>query len=104
MKISKKFLVFENLGIFKQMRWMVFLILILFSIGLIGCVPAEKECSADKDCVPATCCHASEAVNKEQAPDCKGILCTMECVPGTIDCGQGEIKCVKGNCEIVSKK
>ncbi len=79
------------------------LILCLFLILVVGCVPAEKKCSSDNDCVPATCCHASEAVNKEHAPDCAGRLCTAVCEPGTIDCGQGEIKCVEGECEVVLK-
>ena len=77
--------------------------LVLVMFFLIGCVPAEKSCTEDKDCVKADCCHASDAVNKENAPDCKGMLCTMECKPGTTDCGQGEIKCVEGSCEAVLK-
>lgn len=83
------------------MKKILVLVLCLLLVFVVGCVPAGKECAKDKDCVSATCCHASEAVNKEQAPDCAGILCTMECVPGTTDCGQGEIKCVKGRCEVV---
>ena len=59
------------------------------------------ECSADADCVAATCCHASEAVPLSEAPECSGIFCTTECAPGTLDCGQGEIKCLKGKCEVV---
>jgi hypothetical protein len=83
----------------------IYLILGLFLVGsLFGCVPAEKKCSVDADCVQASCCHASDAVSKEFAPDCKGILCSMECVPGTIDCGQGEVQCVKGSCEAVLKE
>lgn len=87
------------------MKKTISLILCLFLISLlVGCAPAEKKCSADEDCLPATCCHPSEAVNKEHAPNCKGMLCTAECVPETIDCGQGEIKCVKGSCEVVLKE
>lgn len=86
---------------FPSMKRTHFLILILLSISLLGCVPAEKECSVDTDCVKAVCCHASDAVNVENAPDCSGILCTMDCMPETTDCGQGEIKCLKGVCEVV---
>ncbi|MBW2963602.1 hypothetical protein KY306_02400 [Candidatus Woesearchaeota archaeon] len=61
----------------------------------------SKKCSVDSDCIAATCCHASEAVNKENAPDCSGVFCTQECVSGTIDCQQGEIKCVNGGCKVI---
>lgn len=70
-------------------------------VFLVGCTPAAKVCSVDSECVPVQCCHADEAVNKENAPDCKGILCTAECVPETLDCGQGSLQCVKGQCEVV---
>lgn len=55
------------------------------------------ECSSDSDCVPATCCHATECVPKDQAPDCDDVMCTMECRPGTLDCG-GSCACVEGEC------
>lgn len=69
-------------------------------------VEEEKRCSIDEDCAAASCCHASEAVNKEFAPDCEGVFCTQgigvqSCEPGTLDCGQGEIKCVDGRCTVV---
>lgn len=81
------------------MKKIIFLVLVL--ILLLGCAPTEKQCTRDNDCVPASCCHASKTVNKLHAPDCEGILCSMECVPETTDCGQGEIKCVEGKCEVV---
>ena len=62
---------------------------------------SKKSCFVDSDCVPAACCHASHAVNKEFAPKCAGMFCSQECAPGTIDCGQGQIKCVKNECEVV---
>lgn len=68
---------------------------------ITSCTPAEKVCKLDTDCVPAVCCHATEAVNKEHAPNCKGKFCTLDCSPNTIDCGQGELKCVSGECKIV---
>ncbi len=81
------------------MKQIIFLVLVLTL--LLGCIPTEKQCLKNNDCVPASCCHASKAVNKFHAPDCEGILCSMECVPETTDCGQGEIKCVEGKCEVV---
>ncbi len=85
------------------------LFLLVGSFLLISCttenvsIAPEKKCSLDSDCVKATCCHAKDAVNKENAPDCKGMICTTECVPETADCGQGEIKCVYGECKVVLK-
>jgi len=72
---------------------------------IVSCtsVPAEKQCSVDTDCVKATCCHASSAVNKQAGPDCAGQFCTAECVPGTLDCNQGDVKCVSGECKVVMK-
>ena len=58
-------------------------------------------CSSDSDCVPAQCCHPTGCVLKDAAPDCKGIMCTAECKPGTLDCGQGSCKCVDKKCEVV---
>jgi len=77
--------------------------LILFLIiGLIlvsGCNIGElSECLKDDDCVPKTCCHASECVTLIKAPDCRDIFCTEECVPGTMDCGQGRCVCSEGEC------
>ena len=81
--------------------------LVLISILLVSCaseIPAEKQCSVDEDCVRATCCHASDVVNKEFGPDCAGMICTADCVPGTLDCQQGEIKCLSGECSVVIKE
>ncbi|MFH1683234.1 MAG: hypothetical protein ABIA37_05560 [Candidatus Woesearchaeota archaeon] len=83
------------------MKWS--LILIVLSMMLAGCIPTEKACTVDAECVPAECCHAKDTVNNASAPDCKGILCTAECVAGTIDCGQAKLQCVKGKCKAVSK-
>jgi hypothetical protein len=60
-----------------------------------------SECSKDSDCVPASCCHASECMPREEAPDCIDAICTMECAPGTLDCGQGSCRCIKGECAAV---
>ena len=80
------------------------ILMLVFTIFLISCSPSlEKQCTADSDCVPAACCHATDAVNKDNAPDCAGILCSMSCEPDTLDCGQGEIKCVSEQCTVTIK-
>ena len=61
----------------------------------------DNECLVDNDCVPQACCHASECVTIEKAPDCSGILCTLECAPGTLDCGQGSCACENRRCTSV---
>ena len=77
------------------------MILLTFSVLLVSCTDSEKSCQTHKDCTTATCCHASEAVNKENGPNCAGKLCSMECQSGTIDCGQGKIDCVEGSCQVI---
>ncbi len=66
-------------------------------------IEAEKQCTVDADCVPAQCCHATDAVNKQSAPDCRNVLCTLQCEPGTLDCGQGEVKCRQNKCAVEIK-
>lgn len=83
----------------KKVIMMMFLIVNSFFIT--SCAPAELQCSADSDCVPAQCCHAAGAVNKQNAPDCSRILCTLSCEPNSIDCGQGEVKCLSDKCGVV---
>jgi len=76
--------------------------LLFLTLLLASCTtPATSQCTTDNDCVPTSCCHASSAVNRESAPDCRGVLCTMECKPGTLDCGQGTIRCQEGACTVV---
>ena len=75
-------------------------------IGLVilsGCANVSDlgECSRDSECVKAECCHANSCVVSEEAPDCNGVFCTMNCEPGTLDCGQGSCGCVNGKCEAV---
>ena len=57
-------------------------------------------CQTDDDCVPATCCHPEACINKDYQPDCKGIVCTMECRPNTMDCGQGRCVCLDNTCQV----
>ena len=72
---------------------------LLLSIVLVsgGCV----ETSSEVTCVPASCCHPTECVTSDQAPDCSGLLCTQECVPGTLDCQQGYCEAIDGECVAV---
>lgn len=79
-------------------------LLLLSSIFILSCspsIPSEKQCSTAADCVPAQCCHATDAINTNYAPDCSDIFCTAVCEPSTLDCGQGEIQCVSGQCQVV---
>ena len=83
--------------------------MIITSLILVSCfqeekiISSEKRCTLDSDCTGATCCHITEAVNKDNAPNCKGSICTLECMPDTLDCGTGEIKCVNNECLAVLK-
>lgn len=60
-------------------------------------------CNSEMDCVAEQCCHATSAINKNFAPNCLGVACTMECRGGTLDCGYGEIKCISGKCAVILK-
>lgn len=62
--------------------------------------PSKDICEKDSDCVPAQCCHPVSCINKEFAPECKGIMCTMNCQPGTMDCGQGVCVCKNNRCQV----
>ena len=72
-------------------------LLILLLILIVGC-QGEVECRTNTDCVKATCCHADSCVAKENAPDCEGVFCSMECKPYTMDCGQGSCVCENSKC------
>ncbi len=83
---------------------LVLLSIVLVSTMLIACqttIPEDKVCAEDVDCVAATCCHASDVVNRYNAPDCAGVLCTANCEPDTLDCGQMVASCIEGECELV---
>ena len=85
--------------------WLIRIIVILVLIGLIILLTTTKKevapgyCAFDSDCVPASCCHPSSCVTKEQAPNCKGIMCSQVCEPGTLDCGQGSCICENNKCK-----
>lgn len=61
----------------------------------------KNTCKSDGDCAPAECCHPTSCVLKEEAPNCKGKLCTLNCEPETLDCGQGSCECINNLCEAV---
>jgi len=73
------------------------ILIILMLILISGC----GEMQQIKECVPASCCHPTGCVLIEDKPDCKGMICTMECKPGTLDCGQGHCEYINGKCEAV---
>ena len=81
-----------------RIRLLVLMLMGLFAASCAAPMPANKACQTDLDCVPAQCCHAADAVNLENAPDCRSTICTMECAPNTLDCGQGSVACVDGAC------
>jgi hypothetical protein len=58
-----------------------------------------KACVSDGDCVPAECCHPRTCTHKDGAPDCRDMMCTMDCRGGTMDCGGGRCLCREGRCE-----
>lgn len=81
----------------------IFMLLTISLFLFLGCkpevnIPKEKSCNTDADCVAASCCHADSCVNAEFAPDCEGLMCTLECKPGTMDCGQGGCLCQNNGC------
>ncbi len=69
--------------------------------GIFSSIPDELQCTQDSDCVAAVCCHATQAVNKDNAPDCSGILCSANCEENTMDCGQAKAKCIENACTVV---
>ena len=89
------------------MKLVLISFLLMVSVFLSACETQESseipeaECNADSDCVKDSCCHASLCVSSEKAPSCKGLFCTQECVPNTLDCGAGSCNCVNSRCEAV---
>lgn len=85
----------------------VFAVVLVLCI-VLGCespsMPAQSSkggCSSDKDCAPASCCHPDSCVPAVSGPECAGVLCTMDCRPGTMDCGAGRCVCQAGACKAV---
>ena len=78
----------------------IIIFLILISVLVVGCEQQQVDCMVDSDCVAATCCHADSCVAKENALDCEGSYCSMECKPYTMDCGQGSCVCENNKCAV----
>jgi len=94
----------------KKLFWII-VILIIALIILIYFIIQNKPKVVDNDenntddntkikCVPATCCHATECVLSEQAPDCSKAICSMVC-SGPLDCDAGHCEFIKNKCEVV---
>jgi hypothetical protein len=60
--------------------------------------PVATTCDEDSDCAPACGCHPGSCQLKATR-DCERVICTTQCVPGTLDCGQGACVCEAGSCE-----
>ncbi len=77
-------------------------------VGLTGNnIPASPsnddtrgECRTDADCAPAACCHPTACTSHTNMPRCANIMCTQQCVPGTLDCGQASCVCLGGRCGV----
>lgn len=92
------------------MKKIGFLLLSLFLVSCAVSTPDDnvtvpdptqlKECTADSDCAPISCCHANSCIQKDKAPDCSGTFCTLECAPNTLDCNQGSCSCINDKCQV----
>ena len=86
----------------KQIILITILTLMLFLVSCGSGIPAEKACTEDSQCVAATCCHSTESVNEDYAPNCQGVFCSSGCEEGTLDCGFAKSRCVEGACSVVA--
>ncbi len=77
--------------------WLIFFVIVVILVSGQGCEQQQII-----ECVPAQCCHPTSCVLKDKAPDCDGMMCTMECKPGTMDCNQGQCEYINGKCEAIS--
>ncbi len=87
----------------KKIIFMLGIVIMLMFVASCNYVPPDKVCTEDTDCTAAQCCHATEVVNNDNAPDCSGVLCTANCEPDTLDCGQAKARCVEGACTMVAE-
>ncbi len=71
-----------------------------FIISKFYSAPDKTYCKNDLDCVKSSCCHATSCVLRDKEPNCAGVFCSQECVPGTLDCGQASCKCLNNKCEV----
>jgi hypothetical protein len=79
---------------------LIFLVFVIFYNPKDSSASKQNYCLSAKDCSPATCCHPSEVVNKDYAPDCSGAFCSQEC-SGPLDCNMGRIDCIDNECKII---
>jgi len=82
----------------KKLFWIIIFLLIVLIVLIYFIVKNNAE---EVKCVPATCCHPTECVSVDEAPNCDGVMCTEECRAGTLDCGQGSCEFVDDKCEAV---
>lgn len=86
----------------KKLFWSIIILIIFFIILITFILKNQGGITEDSlECVPATCCHPTECVSSEQAPDCSEIFCTAVCF-GPLDCGAGNCEAINGKCEVVS--
>jgi len=63
-------------------------------------VLSNKTCYSDDDCVANACCGDGTAVTHvDEGPNCRGVRCTGECPPGSIDCGRCIPFCRGARCD-----
>jgi hypothetical protein len=95
----------------KKLFWIIIALIILLIVLIILIIKNKNsndkdysgECRIDSDCVPGGCCHPNICVSKENAPDCRDFICSMEC-SGPLDCMAGSCGCVNGKCQIMPNK
>jgi hypothetical protein len=82
---------------------LILILIILAFVTIVISYPEKntKYCKTNENCVPTSCCHPTDCINVDNRPDCKGIMCTEECKPGTMDCGQGHCNCVNNECKAI---
>ena len=91
----------------KTLFWIIVLLIILLSTLIYFVIKNnqdERKINTEKkNCVPATCCHATECVLAEQAPDCSSSICSMVC-SGPLDCNAGYCEFINNKCIVISNE
>jgi len=86
----------------KKLFWIIIILIILLIVVIYFIVKNNKiNNNKDISCVPATCCHATECVLIEQAPNCSKTICSMVC-SGPLDCGAGHCEFINNKCKVVN--
>lgn len=82
---------------------LVILVVLIILVSIIFLVKTKSSFEEGNpfECVPSQCCHASECVLKQDAPECTNSFCTAECREKTMDCGAGHCEYLNGKCEVV---